>query len=234
MEEICESVSEDLNLSIDDETPKSPKSLLDLPDDLLLLVLGQVPFDLFAHPSLCPLRDLRLVCKRFNNITRAEAFYRDVAQTSFSGASALFFFESSEANLRNTIALDYETFRQFTRIRQCTSDDQPQSHTLKCIIVAGLQLLLWLRQHAMRPGNESAIVRLVLDMAEKGQLDFPAIIAIRIALIHMFQAFALYFRGYIFDYARFHVNLGTRSAEEIQHTLFLAFESVLLCPPRSD
>lgn len=234
MEELDKFVSKSLDSSVDNDTLESPKSLLDLPDDLLLPILAEVPLNLFASPELClePLRNLRLVCKRFNNITRAKAYYRDVAQASFPSSSALFFFEASEANRRDAIALQNESAHQYASLMSKISDDPPQA--LRSVILAGVQLLLCLCQRATRPREELAILGCVLDMVEKEQLDLPGILAIRIAIIHMFEGMTSSLQVDVLEFARVSVDLWARSMEELQDELLLAFESALLGLTRND
>lgn len=71
-------------------------------------------------------------------------------------------------------------------------------------------------------------------MVKKEQLDFPCMLAIRIAITHMFEGISSSSHADVLDYARDQVHLWTKSEEEIQDTLFLAFESALLVLPRND
>lgn len=96
MNEVCELLDEILTISADDasDTLMSAKSLLHLPDDLLLPILVHVPL------SGASLIHLRLVCRRIRNLTKTRAYYHDVAQTNYPDTAALFFSQPQELDLR--------------------------------------------------------------------------------------------------------------------------------------
>lgn len=93
MDEACESLNKPLTVSVDNASDalKSPNSLLfNLPEELLIVILVQVPLNIQL------LKRLRLICRRINDLTNTKAYYHDVAQADCPDTKSLFFLRPQE------------------------------------------------------------------------------------------------------------------------------------------